>query len=108
MTNTGPAIVVDKLCKHYGAFKAVDNISFTVKAGETIEFAMTNTATDTQHEFEVLGPDGKALGEIGPTDPGQTATVVLSFDKAGSYTFVCGISDHEAMGMKGSFTVTSA
>jgi uncharacterized cupredoxin-like copper-binding protein len=81
---------------------------FTVRAGETIEFAMTNTATDEQHEFEVLGPDGNALGEIGPTDPGKTGTVVLTFDKAGNYTFVCGIADHEAMGMKGSFTVTPA
>ena len=80
----------------------------TVKAGETIEFAMTNTATDEQHEFEVLGPDGKALGEIGPTDPGATGTVVLTFARAGSYEFVCGIADHEAMGMKGQFTVTPA
>ena len=80
----------------------------TVKAGETIEFAMTNTATTEQHEFEVLGPDGNALGEIGPTDPGQTGTVVLTFDDAGTYTFVCGITDHEAKGMKGTFTVTPA
>jgi plastocyanin len=78
----------------------------TVTQGDTIEFAMTNTATDTQHEFEVLGADGNPLGEIGPTDPGATGTVVLTFDKAGSYTFVCGITDHEAMGMKGEFTVT--
>jgi len=33
---------------------------------------------------------------------------VLSFDRAGSYTFVCGIADHEALGMTGSFTVTGA
>ncbi len=79
-----------------------------MKAGETIEFAMTNTATTEQHEFEVLGPDGNALGEIGPTDPGQTGTVVLTFDDAGTYTFVCGITDHEAKGMKGTFTVTPA
>ncbi len=80
----------------------------TAKAGETIQFAMTNTATGEQHEFEVLEPDGTALGEIGPTDPGKTGTVVVTFDQPGTYTFVCGISDHEAMGMKGEFTVTSA
>ena len=44
MPNTGPAIVVDKLCKHYGAFKAVDNISFTVKSGEVFAFLGPNGA----------------------------------------------------------------
>lgn len=94
------------------AFQAFDHgytglDGLTVDEGETIEFAMTNTATDEQHEFEVLGPDGNALGEIGPTDPGQTGTLVLTFSKPGTYTFVCGITDHEAMGMKGTFTVST-
>ena len=44
MPNTGPAIVVDKLSKRYGAFKAVDNISFTVKTGEVFAFLGPNGA----------------------------------------------------------------
>ena len=44
MPNTGPAIVVDKLCKHYGRLKAVDNISFTVKSGEVFAFLGPNGA----------------------------------------------------------------
>src|SRR5450755_3674029 len=44
MPNTGPAIVVDKLCKRYGALKAVDNISFTVKTGEVFAFLGPNGA----------------------------------------------------------------
>ena len=80
---------------------------FTVAQGETIQFVMTNTAPAMQHEFEVMKPDGNALGEIGPTDPGQTGSVVLTFDKAGNYRYICGIDDHEAKGMKGEFTVTS-
>jgi ABC-2 type transport system ATP-binding protein len=44
MPNTGPAIVVDKLCKNYGRFKAVDNISFTVKTGEVFAFLGPNGA----------------------------------------------------------------
>ena len=44
MPNTGPAIVVDKLCKHYRANKAVDNISFTVKSGEVFAFLGPNGA----------------------------------------------------------------
>jgi uncharacterized cupredoxin-like copper-binding protein len=94
------------------AFEAFDHgytglDGLAVTKGETIEFAMTNTATDEQHEFEVLGPDGNALGEIGPTDPGKTGTLVVTFESPGTYTFVCGITDHEAMGMTGTFTVTA-
>ena len=44
MTNTGPAIVVDKLCKRYGAFRAVDDISFTVAQGEVFAFLGPNGA----------------------------------------------------------------
>jgi ABC-2 type transport system ATP-binding protein len=44
MTNSAPAIVVNKLSKHYGAFKAVDNISFTVKSGEVFAFLGPNGA----------------------------------------------------------------
>ncbi len=76
-----------------------------VQEGETIEFAMTNTATDTEHEFEVFGPDGEVLGEIGPTKPGATGTVTLTLAEPGTYTYVCGIDDHEERGMTGKFTV---
>jgi len=44
MPNTGPAIVVEKLSKHYGAFKAVDDISFTVRSGEVFAFLGPNGA----------------------------------------------------------------
>jgi len=44
MPNTGPAIVVDKLCKRYGTFKAVDDVSFTVKSGEVFAFLGPNGA----------------------------------------------------------------
>ncbi len=44
MPNAGPAIVVDNLSKHYGAFKAVDDISFTVKSGEVFAFLGPNGA----------------------------------------------------------------
>ena len=44
MPNTEPVIVVDKLCKHYGALRAVDNISFSVKSGEVFAFLGPNGA----------------------------------------------------------------
>lgn len=47
MPNTGPAIVVDKLCKRYGALRAVDDISFTVQTGEVFAFLGPNGAGKT-------------------------------------------------------------
>jgi ABC-2 type transport system ATP-binding protein len=44
MPTTGPAIVVDRLCKHYGKNKAVDDISFAVKSGEVFAFLGPNGA----------------------------------------------------------------
>jgi uncharacterized cupredoxin-like copper-binding protein len=79
---------------------------FTAKVGEKIEFKLENKGT-MQHEFEVLGPDGKNVGEVGPTDPGKDGEVVIEFKVAGTYTFLCGIADHASRGLKGTFTVTA-
>ena len=88
-----------------GSFAFTGLSAFTAKVGEKIEFKMQNTATDHEHEFEVFGPDGKVIGEVGPTAPGAEGEVILELAVAGTYTYVCGIGDHEAKGMKGSFTV---
>lgn len=79
--------------------------TFTAKAGETIRFEMVNDGP-AEHEFEVLDADGKALGEIGPTAKGKDGEVVLTFEKAGSYAYKCGVADHEDRGMVGTFQVT--
>jgi uncharacterized cupredoxin-like copper-binding protein len=79
---------------------------FTAKVGERIEFKLENDSATRQHELEVFGPDGKAIGEVGPTDPGKTGEVVLELATAGTYTYESGIADDAARGMKGSFTVT--
>ena len=44
MPTTDPAIVVDKLCKRFGALRAVDDVSFTVKSGEVFAFLGPNGA----------------------------------------------------------------
>lgn len=44
MPNTESVIVVDKLCKDYGALRAVDSISFSVKSGEVFAFLGPNGA----------------------------------------------------------------
>lgn len=75
-----------------------------ISKGETITFTMKNDA-NIEHEMEVFLPDGDALGEIGPTKPGETGSATLTFDKAGTYRLVCGIEGHEAKGMVSSIEV---
>lgn len=77
----------------------------TLAKGEAIGFSLRNEGT-VEHELEVLAPDGEPLGEVGPTAVGATGTVVLTFDEAGTYTVVCGIEGHEALGMKATVTVS--
>jgi uncharacterized cupredoxin-like copper-binding protein len=77
---------------------------FTGKVGEKIEFKLEN-AGKTDHELEIFGPDGKELGEVGSTEPGKDGEVILELPVAGTYTYLCGIGDHEDRGMKGSFVV---
>ena len=104
-TQVAPDQTVEMEAFDYG-YHFMGDISIT--AGESVEFVLRNTAADEQHEFEVLGPDGNVVGEIGPTDPGETGSVVLTFDETGTYTYVCGITDHEEKGMTGEFTVSPA
>jgi uncharacterized cupredoxin-like copper-binding protein len=73
--------------------------------GETVEFRLHNAAPVEEHELEIRTPDGKTLGEVGPTKPGGDGRVVLTLPVTGRYTFVCGVDDHEAKGMIGTFTV---
>jgi iron uptake system component EfeO len=94
---------VDISARDYGF---VGLIGFTGKVGEKVEFKLKNLSADNRHEFDVFGPDGKLLGEVPPTDPGQTGEVIVTFAKAGTYTFKCGIGDHAEKGMEGSFTVS--
>ncbi len=86
-------------------FAGLADASFT--KGDVIEFTLVNDAPAEKHELEVFGPDGEALGEVGPTKPGATGRVVLALDEAGTYRVVCGIDDHEDQGMVDTFTVTA-
>jgi len=78
----------------------------TFTKGETVEFRLHNEAPEEKHELEIFGPDGDALGEVGPTKPGATGHVVVTLADAGTYRVNCGIDDHADKGMKGTFTVT--
>ncbi|HET7488176.1 MAG TPA: cupredoxin domain-containing protein [Acidimicrobiales bacterium] len=86
------------------AFTGLEKVA--IAKGETVEFELVNRGND-QHELEVFPPSGdKSLGEVGPTNPGRTGKVTLTFDEPGTYRVVCGVDDHEHKGMVGTFTVT--
>ena len=75
------------------------------KVGERVQFTLQNNGEAT-HEFEVLDASGANIGEVGPTKPGKKGEVVITFAKAGSYTYLCGIGDHAGRGMKGTIVVS--
>lgn len=83
-------------------FQGLDSLD--LHAGARVKFEMTNKGT-IEHEFEVFGPDGDVLGEVGPTAAGDQGDVVLDLDQPGTYRYVCGIDDHEQQGMAGTFEV---
>lgn len=85
------------------SFTGLDGLSVTV--GEKIEFKLANGSETREHELEILKPDGTKLGEIGPTAPGKQGEVILEFTEAGTYTYVSGVGDDEAKGMRGTFIV---
>lgn len=76
-----------------------------ITAGSTVAIRLRNDAPVENHELEIFGPNGQAVGEIGPTAPSKTGRVVLTFDQTGRYEFVCGVEDHEERGMTGRFRV---
>jgi len=78
----------------------------TFTKSETVEFSLHNEAPEEKHELEIFGPDGKALGEVGPTKPGATGHVVVTLTDPGTYRVNCGIDDHADKDMEGTFTVT--
>jgi len=85
-------------------YQGVGGLAFS--KGDVVEFRLVNDAPAEKHEMEIFGPGGRALGEVGPTKPGATGTVVVALDRAGAYRLNCGIENHAAMGMKATFTVT--
>ena len=100
---------------------AFDAVEFTypglelegITAGQTIRFEMTNEGTQ-QHEFEVIDPDGAAVGEVAAMDPGAEGGATITFDEPGEYTYQCILVDpateeeHSALGMTGTFRVGAA
>lgn len=81
-----------------------------IEAGTTVRFEMTNSG-DQPHEFEVLGPDGKAIGEVAAVDAGKEGGATITFAEPGTYRYQCILVDeetgkkHTMLGMEGDFEV---
>ena len=81
----------------------------TITKGEAIEFVLSNNGKE-RHEFEVLGPDGKAIGEIAGIKGERTGSAVFVFKDAGTFTYRCMLTTrdgrlHRDLGMRGTLDV---
>ena len=69
----------------------------TVPAG-AVTFTITNKGKST-HDFKIAGKVTKKL------KPGSTATLKVTFKKAGKFQYLCTVPGHAAAGMMGTFVV---
>jgi uncharacterized cupredoxin-like copper-binding protein len=72
--------------------------SSSVAKPGTVTFALKNEGK-LAHDFKI---DGKKTPILAP---GKSATLTVTFKKAGTYPYLCTIPGHAAAGMKGTLTV---
>ncbi len=68
------ALVLEKVCKRYGAFTAVDDLSFRARRGRILGFLGPNGAGKTTTLRMILGlvkPDSGRIDVLGETDPAR-------------------------------------
>ena len=98
----------------FGGASSTDLTTVTVTAGKPAElkftvvpktvskglttFKVTNKGK-LSHDFKIGGRRTVML------KPGKSATLRVTFGKAGKYTYMCTVPGHAAAGMKGTFTV---
>jgi glucose/arabinose dehydrogenase len=70
----------------------------SVPAGSTVRFVVRNRGASV-HDFVVHGNRTQRLR------PGQSQTITVSFPRRGTFRFLCSVSGHARLGMKGSFAV---
>lgn len=84
-----------------------------ISTGDTIRFEMTNSG-EQPHEFEVLNPANKAIGEVAAVEKGESGGATITFEEPGTYHFQCILADpntkklHSELGMEGTFEVAEA
>jgi uncharacterized cupredoxin-like copper-binding protein len=73
-------------------------LSTTSVAKGTVTFKVTNKGSLT-HDFTINGKKTKNIAH------GKSATLTVTFAKAGRYPYKCSVPGHAAAGMKGVLTV---
>lgn len=76
--------------------------TLTVGAGK-VTFYVRNAGT-VEHEFEIFKGD-QVVDEVEGLVPGLAKNLMVTLEP-GEYTFVCKLSGHDQLGMKGTLTVT--
>jgi uncharacterized cupredoxin-like copper-binding protein len=69
----------------------------TAKRG-VVTFTVKNVGA-VPHDFKISGRKTRML------QPGQSATLRVTFLRAGAYPYICTVPGHVALGMKGVFTI---
>ena len=87
------------------AFRADARI--VIEAGDTVEFVMRNEGA-LEHQMEILTEASRRLGMTDRVAPGQSASLIATFDEAGVYQVICDIDDHRSLGQVAAFEVVSA
>jgi glucose/arabinose dehydrogenase len=72
----------------------------SVPVGTTVRFVVRNRG-HAVHDFAIAGKKTRLLKH------GQRQTLVVTFRKKGKYPFVCRVSGHARLGMRGTFSVGS-
>jgi uncharacterized cupredoxin-like copper-binding protein len=97
---------------------------FTVTEGETVAFVITNSGqlphefvigdedVQNEHEAEMLAGEEESMEEMGDKPyavdipPGETVTLVYTFDEAGTTLIGCHVEGHYPGGMRGTIVVS--
>ena len=76
--------------------------TISVAAGK-VTFYIRNAGT-VEHEFEIFKGD-QVVDEVEGLVPGLAKNLAITLEP-GTYTFMCKLSGHDQLGMKGTLTVT--
>lgn len=75
--------------------------AMNVNVGDRVKITFVNSGS-FPHDFII---DELNLN-TGETDSGETSTLEFIASTAGTYTYYCGVKDHEEKGMVGTLTIT--
>jgi uncharacterized cupredoxin-like copper-binding protein len=70
----------------------------SVPAGTTVVFKVTNKGK-IGHDFKIAGKKTKLL------NPGKSQALTVTFNKKGTFAYICTVTGHARLGMKGNFGV---